>query len=197
MFSGFFGSTTIQEDVKQSIIRAAVQSKTNTVIELLERHRININNSSLVDDYGQNLLHIAVKGVNYDLVRYLMGKGGDRLKRSVYNETPIDIAMKNYDVKMVEILLEVDYESSFKVGNKQLSDKVVELESCNRKLIESNTELSQKNGVLHLQLDDERRVGKRLRDESVVMIEENKRLKSDNKVLSDTVKVLREAAKKN
>lgn len=197
MFSGFFGSTTIQEDVKQSIIRAAVQSKTNTVIELLERHRININNSSLVDDYGQNLLHIAVKGVNYDLVRYLMGKGGDRLKRSVYNETPIDIAMKNYDVKMVEILLEVDYESSFKVGNKQLSDKVVELESCNRKLIESNTELSQKNGVLHLQLDDERRVGKRLRDESVVMIEENKRVKSDNKVLSDTVKVLREAAKKN
>ncbi|QKF94611.1 ankyrin repeat protein with SH3 domain [Fadolivirus algeromassiliense] len=203
MFSNIFGSTVIQEDIKQSILKAAVLSKTNTVTNLLETNNININSFYLLDECGQNLLHICVRTKNYDLARYLVNKKIDKQKRNTFNETPYDVALKNWDLKMLEILMETDNNSFIKTENRRLNDRVSELETNNKRFIDTNKELTQKNSVLHLQLDTEKRTTKRLRDDNDTLTSENKRmrlentkLKDDNKVMGDTIKTLRESMKK-
>ena len=204
MFSNFFGSTVVEEDLRQTIIKATSQNERYKVCDLLQRHKLNVNNPYLVDDYGQNLLHLAVRVKGYDLAKFLVEKKIDKLKKNLFHETPFDIALKNHDLKMVETLLNIEYPSNFVLAeNKRLTDKVNEIESNNLKLVGSNTALTQKNAILCIQLDDEKRSHKRQRDDHDNTVNENKKLrnennllKEDNKTLTNTIKTLRESMKK-
>lgn len=196
MFSNIFGSVVIQEELRQSIIKSTLQSKTNNVIDLIQRHNINVNNFYLNDDCGQNLLHLCVRTKNYDLARYLINKKIDKQKRNMFNETAYDIALKNSDLKMIELLLEATDISYMQIENKRLSNKIIELEN-------TNLELTQKNSRLYNELDNERRGVKRMKDDNEVLVSENKRIKTencqlklDNKTLGDTIKTLRDSMKK-
>lgn len=206
MFNGLFGSQTVQVDLKNEILTNAKQARTNNVIKLLNNNNINLQNSSILDDYGQNLLHIAVRSYNYDLAKYLIGRRIDKLKTNQFNEIPLDIAMKNHDKISVEILCENKALSPeipiLTRETKRLTEKINEVEENNKKLIEANTDLTHKNMGLVLKLDEEVRGRKRQRDEDDHMVDENKRLKSennqlkgDNLTLRATVKTLRESLK--
>ena len=203
MFTNFFGSVVVQEDVKKSISDATLKSKTNTVIGLLQTNNINVNNFYLNDEYGQNLLHLCARTKNYELARYLIEKKIDKQKKNMFNETPHDIALQNRDLKMIEVLLETDNNSYVKVENKRLHDKVTELELNGKTFMNTNKELTLKNSVLHMQIETEKKSLKRIRDDNEIISFENKRLKtenqqlkSDNKILETTVKTLRDSMKK-
>lgn len=203
MFSNIFGSVVIQEELRQSIIKSTLQSKTNIVIDLIQKHNINVNNFYLNDDCGQNLLHLCVRTKNYDLARYLINKKIDKQKRNMFNETPYDIALKNGDLKMIEVLLESNDNSYMQIENKRLSDRVIELENNNKIYTDTNKELIQKNSRLHIDLDNERRGLKRMKDDNELLVSENRRIKTencqlklDNKTLGDTIKTLRDSMKK-
>lgn len=203
MFSSFFWSTAIQEDVKQSIIKNALNGNTQTVIELLETNKLDINNSNLIDECKQNLLHISIRSKNYDLAKYLVTKKIDKTKRNIFNETSYDIALKNNDLKMIEILLDVESSNYNRAEFNRLTNTVIEYQLNTKKLIDTNTELTHKNTLLHVQLNEVRTSTKRTKDDYDMCVSDNKRLraentqlKDDNKVLGDTVKSLRDAMKK-
>ena len=82
----FFGSTTIEEDIKHSIIRNAYSQNTTNTKNLILRHRVNITNNNLVDECEQNLLHIAAKTKNYELANYLITNGVNKNKKNIFNE---------------------------------------------------------------------------------------------------------------
>lgn len=198
----FFGST-IEEDIKHSLIRNAYSQNTSNTKNLILKHRINVTNNNLVDECEQNLLHIAAKTKNYELANYLIANGINKNKKNIFNETPFDIAMKNGDQKMLEILFDQESNLRFKTQNAILNGKVSDLESNNVKLINANKELTMRNSSLHIMLDEEKKSNKRKADDySLYQFEnkklkvENAQLKSDNTSLTETVKTLRESMKK-
>ena len=100
-----FGSQTVNEVSFFEIMTSARLSK-NDVMTMINCNNINVNNNQLADDYKQNLLHIAVKNYHYEFAKFLIKKKIDKSKKNIFNETPLDIAIKNHDTKMIEILLE-------------------------------------------------------------------------------------------
>ena len=208
MFPNIFGrttttTTTVELDVKNSLIRNTLKSNTNIVKKMIAEHNVNVNSNNLTDDYDQNLLHISVKTKNYELAQHLVGIGINKNKKNMLYESPFDIAMKNGDQKMLEILFEGESNSIFKIENARLIDRVSDLETNNKKLIDTNKELTIKNGALHIQLDDQIKSRKRKFDECDSYCLENKKLKveitqlkADNVTLQETIKNLRESMKK-
>lgn len=203
----FFRSTFVREDIKQMLFEATRNSKSSLVISLLNNNNINPNDAGLIDEYNQNLLHIAVKCKNYNLVKHLLSKQIDKNKRNLFGETPFDIAIKNHDIKMMEILLgnenlkiDNDYLKSLNNG---LTMKLDEMDKNNLKLLQTNTELTQKNSLLKIKLDEDTLNRKRHRDDIDSYICENKRLKiendklkNDNEIMKETIKIMREDLKK-
>lgn len=205
MFTNIFGSTTttIEEDVKQNLFRNTLSSNTFSVKNTIIKHNVNISSNNMVDECGQNLLHIAVRTKNYDLVRYFMSYDIDKNKKNMFGESPVDIAMKNNDQKMLEIFFVREPDMRHKNENVRLSNRVGELEINNKKLIETNKDLTIKNGILHMQRDEAVTFRKRKADEYDICIVENKKLKteniqlkSDNSALQNTVMTLRSSMKK-
>jgi len=203
MWSGLFGSVTIEEDIKKTIFRNALNSNTYNVTNTLTKNNINVINSNLVDECGQNLLHIASRTKNHDLAKYLVEKNIDKSKKNMFNETPLDIAIKNHDLKMIEIILERDTTTYYRDETGRLTSRISDLETNNKKLIDTNKELTLKNSTLHVELAEERRIKKRKVDDYEICFTENKRLRSevsqlklDNKTLEQTVTTLRDSMKK-
>jgi len=204
MFPNIFGrTTTVELNVRDSLLKNTLRSNTYYVKKMIVEHNVNLNSNNLTDDYDQNLLHIAVKTKNYELAKYLVVNGINKDKKNMLYESPYDIAMKNGDQKMLEILFDGESSSMLKLENTRLSDRISDLETNNKKLIETNKDLTIKNGALHIQLDDAIKSKKRKFDEYDVVWTENKRLKTeitqlkfDNSTLQETIKSLRDSMKK-
>ena len=220
----FFDDVPIDFLTKDNIFKNATKSNTEYVKKLLSSKNINVNNSNLVDDYGQTLLHIAAKTKNYNLATYLIDNDADITGKNIFNESSFDIAMKNYDAKMIGILLgqakvNRNYNETVKLKetvnnldelNKKYTSENVTLCTNNKLLIAKNDSLTKTNKLLnmendklHMQLEEERKSYKRKFDGYSEYERENKRLKvevsqlkSDNSVLQQTVKSLRESNKK-
>ncbi len=255
----FFDDISINSTTKDNIFKNAARSNTLYVKNLLFTNNINVNDSNLVDDYNQTLLHIATKTKNYNLATYLIDNGANITKKDSFNESSFDIAMKNYDAKMVGILLGQEKTNSYNNTTTKLKESVKGLEELNKKystenvtLITNNTNLTAENkslntknvtlttenkslntknvalttenkslntknvalttqnkslnaenDKLHTQLEEERKTLKRKFDGFSEYERENKKLKvevtqlkSDNNVLQQTVKLLRDANKK-
>jgi ankyrin repeat protein len=205
MFSGIFGSSpTIPTDITDKIVYYCKCSKNSEVVTLLDKYNISTNDYKLTDEYDQNLLHIAVLKKNYSLAKQLLVRKIDKFKKNFFGDSPIDIALKNHDIKMLEILFEIDNETYLKSENRRLTDKVSLIEIENKKLADKNDGLIQKNLSMFIRIDEDAKNIKRKREENDELVKENKKIKleieslrSDNTVLQDTVKNLREAIKKN
>jgi len=209
MLHTLFG-TTIQSDIKQLIFKYATTSSTSNVINTLSRNNINPSSASLVDDFDQNLLHIAVKTKNYELTKYLVKEKTSMTKLSLFYETPYDIAIKNQDKKMIEILLSHDEFNFYKNEVARLNNTLSDSKHNNNSLIVTNKDLTIKNSTLQVQLsvsntklEEEKRSNKRKFEEYENCFRENKRLKTDNTklqydntTLQNTVTSLRNSMKK-
>ena len=204
MFSGFFGSTKVDEDTKSEIIKNIYSQNTHAVISLINHHHINLDDTNLLDESQQNLLHIAVRTKNLELVKFLMNKKINKQKLNMFGETALDIAIKNHDKKMIEVLLYVeapiimpyyqqiikkdDYSESSRNVDKLTEELNTEKQNCKRKRDECNT-LSNINTSLKNENTD-------LVIENGKLKIENKKLKADNNELQKTIKTLRESFKK-
>lgn len=204
LFNPFGTKTiTVEEDIKKTLIRNTLQSNTNHVKNLITRNNINITNNAIVDEFGQNLLHITSRTKNYELAKYLVSCNVDKNKKNIFGESSVDVAMKNHDREMLDILLNNDEMMRYKNENVRLINRVDDLESNNKKLIETNKDLSIKNGLLRVQTNEALVSRKRKADDYDICFTENKKLKSDitqlksdNIALQDTVKSLRNSMKK-
>lgn len=190
MFSSFFGSDRVTDETKSEIIRNVYSQNTNKVISIINHHNINLDDRNLVDESQQNLLHLAVRTKNVELAKFLMSHNINRQKQNIFNEIPLDIAIKNHDKKMVETLLHVEppiilpYHNTDKLTEELNTEK----RNCKRHRDECDT-LSRENTSLKNENTD-------LVIENGKLKTENKKLKTDNDELQRTVKTLRESFKK-
>lgn len=178
MFSGLFGSSIVTEETKSEIIKNIYCQNTDTVISTINHKNIDPDDNNLIDESQQNLLHLACRTRNLELAKFLINKKINKQKVNIFNETPLDIAIKNQDKKMIEILLNSNY-------------------------VPYQTDLTYKISKLTEDLNCEKKNYKRQRDEcellsvdNLKLKEENKQLKVDNSELQKTVKTLRESFKK-
>jgi ankyrin repeat protein len=198
-----FGSSQVQEDVKLSLFRNALNKQTGTLIGSLKRHNIDLLKSDLRDECTQNLLHIAVRTGNYELAEYLISAGINKQAKNLFGEMPLDIAIKNHDIKMLVLLFEEQHLVNYKNDNVRLIQRVSDLDGNNKLLIDANKDLTIKNGVLSVQLNNERTSNKRKLDEYETDIREAKRLKIENQnlrvnnnELKSTIDTLRSSMRK-
>lgn len=211
MLHTLFGTTsTVQVDVKKTIFQYAMQSYTEYVISTLKKHNIDPSDPGLVDDFGHNLLHISVKTKNYDLATYLINNKINMTRQNKFYETPFDIALKNHDKKMVEVLLDCNNINFHKTEVTRLTNSLAGSQTNNQMLTIANKDLTIKNsglqvqlGIAKTELEQERRVNKRKFEEYEGCFQENKRLKTDNlklhhdnMILENTLTNLRNSMKK-
>ena len=179
----------------EEIMDAAVESKTVLAMNLLENYDIEPSNRLLMDKSQQNLLHIAAKTKNYMFAEFLVEKGVSQDK-NIFGETPLDIAMKNSDSRMIQLLYEVNKVGTFKQSIKKLEDKCDDLRYNFERVSTINDQLKTENTNLKI-------TNKRLRDSEEVNDREVKKLKTeknalleDNRCLQTTVNNLRNSMKK-
>jgi ankyrin repeat protein len=161
---------------------------------VIQTNNINLNDTELLDPYKNSILHIATINRANNIVKYLLDKNVDQEKVNLFDETALDIAIKNNDTKLVKMLTSCDKE---KVGylekeNKRLDEKVKELETDKTKLLDTNKMLTMKNNYLQVQLNEEKQSKRKYID----LESENKKLKTDNESLQKTVRTLKDLAKK-
>lgn len=199
----FGSSQVVQEDVRIALFRNALNKQTGSVTSSLERHNIDLLKKDLRDECDQNLLHIAARTRNYELAEYLISAGINKQARNLFGEMPLDIAIKNQDIKMLVILFEEQHLVTYKNDNVRLIQKVCDMDTNNKLLIDANKDLTIKNGVLNVQLNNERTTNKRKLDEYEVDIRDAKRLKIENQnlkvnnnELKSTIDTLRSSMRK-
>jgi ankyrin repeat protein len=199
----------VSDNIKKSLLETIKNNDKNTFVSLLLTYKIDCNYKKL-DIYDNSLLHIAILNRSYDIVSYLIHKDSDINCVNQFNETPISIAIKNQDEKMIKIILnfnKYEIENSkvkedniyLKNENTRLNDKIKNLEYNNNKLLDSNKILTQQNNYLSIQLDNEKQNKRKFdiyEEERLLLKNENKRLKEDNAILQNTVKTLKDLAKK-
>lgn len=200
--SSIFSKYSITSIVKQSILRTIKDNDKFALSSVVSSNKINLNDSELLDGYQNTLLHQAVMHKADNVIEYL-AKHIEKDKVNQFGETPLDLAIKNHNTKIVKALTsssEIEADRNYLKGeNKRLDEKVKTLEYNNTKLLDTNKELTMKNNYLQIQLDTERK-GKRkyetLESENNKLKTENEQLKCDNDKLQKTVKTLKEFSKK-
>jgi len=110
------------------IMNAMLNFDTSLVIQSLKNGKFNPSDSLLMNNYKDNLLHIAARTKNYKLADFLLENNVEQ-KRNIFGETPINIAMKNYDNKMAEMLL--------------VNNKINELKKMNSDLKLENSKINE------------------------------------------------------
>lgn len=202
MFS--FYRSTITEDTKLSLFAAARKSNTTYVMKTIKEKNINVSDWSLIDDYEQTLLHIAVKTKNYTLAQELMDMKMSPIKKNMFEETPMDIALRNNDIKMIILLSGNENAAFLKAENGRLLGTINDQKELIVSMTNINTEVTKKNSLLHMELDTERKSLKRKRNEyetvlndNIRLVSENKRLKVDNETLQKTIGTLSNSMRKN
>ena len=160
------------EDHKYWLFKDLLNYEFTKVENRIRRNNLDINHSDYLDDCSQNLLHIAVRMGNYEVVKKLLGFGANMFHKNIFNENVLDIAIQKNDTKMVQLLVGHD----------------------SKKLVDENTELQKRN----MELENENRGVKRIREDLRLYQIDNKRLncensklKRDNATLETTIKNLR------
>ncbi len=194
--NNFTKNYLISQAIYDEIINATIASRTLHVMDLLDKNNIEPTNSNLVDKSKQNLLHLAVRTKNYMLAEYLIEKKVSQSAKNVFGETAVDIAIKNNDTRMLELLYGINKIDSYKQLNDKLECKYNDMKFNYDTILNKNTQLS-------YNLDESNKTNKRLRDTCDVQEREIKKLKiekemvcEDNKVLQTTLNNLRNSMRK-
>jgi ankyrin repeat protein len=201
----------------EEIIEATLKAQTLTVHHLLEKYNVKPTDSNLVDKSNQNLLHMSVRAQNPILVEYLMENNVSHTAKNIFGETAMDIAIKNNDTHIVELLCGSKQIESLKKSCKKLETKCDEYKFNFEKASIINTQLKSEMEKGNKSLKRQRELYetqglelKRVRTENGILKvtvtrqevtihdqeERIVRLNSDNNVLQVTIKNLRDSMKK-
>jgi ankyrin repeat protein len=189
MFPFFFKESTESmqriHDIKYMFNCTINYSKYNffdnnkSIRDIISKHNLNLNTPECLDEYKNNMLHICVLKQNYELSNYLVSIGVNKNAKNVYDDSPLDLSIKNNDTKMVSILMN---------NHKDIEcwrDSVISLENVNHKLNNEVKSLKRKR-------DDY--------DDCVIELKkvktDNVKLVKDNTDLKNTVVSLRKSFKK-
>lgn len=169
------------------ILKATLNSQNLKVYNLLDENKIKPSSKNLIDDMKQNLLHIAVRTKNYVLVEYLVDNDVSQTDKNVFNETPLDIAIKNNDKEMVELLCGHGNVEHHKKTIKKLEDKCDDYKMNFERVGSMNFEL--KN-----QVESFTKSNKRLRD---IYDTVNNQLKSEHDTYTKTLQTCEKLREEN
>lgn len=123
------------------IIQATYDCQNLKVYNLLDENNIKPSSKNLVDEMKQNLLHIAVRRKNYVLVEYLIENDVSQTDKNIFDERPLDIAIKNNDFQMVELLCGRGNSENQKKTIKKLEDKCDDYKMNYEKVANINLDL--------------------------------------------------------
>ena len=198
-----FNVSNINPNVYDEIILDTLNSHTLSVMNLLDKNNISLDDEKLIDSSNQNLLHLSVKTKNVMLTEFLLDKKLDKNKKNIFGETPIDIAFKDQNREMVEKLYGVDKLNFHIQANKRLESKFDELDRNYQKFLVINSNLTAENTVLKKRLDNEIKTNKRKTEECFAVENDYKRMKierdnviDDNKTLRVVINNLRNGSRK-
>jgi len=174
---------------KVNIYGYQVRDHNARIYELIEKYKFDLNSLQCRDDYDNSLLHIATKSSNAELTKQLILLGINKHHQNSFGEKPIDIALKNNDLKIIKILENFDCDE-------YLQSRIDNLEFTNVKLNEDVIRLTNKNITLSDDLSSAKLNLKRQRDDCDGHVKTIKKLKKDNTDLKNTVDSLRDSFKK-
>ena len=159
----------------------------------------------MCDEYGNNLLHIAVLVEDLHIVKYLLEKGVDKNKKNLHGLSPWDLVIRSHNQTIIQVLIDTHLTviDELKRELKLVKDTEAEYKSLNNKLQLSNNDLISKQNYLSLSeglLKDENVIlkgqNKRLREDYEAVQNENNKLTEDNKKLKISVSSLIQTKKK-
>ena len=105
MFSGFFSSQTVTNEVRETLYKNIYQKNTDKVLETLAQYN-NLLQKDFIDPLtNDTLLHLAIRTKNIALTKYLLNRDINKEVLNVFNETALDIAIKNQSTELVKIIM--------------------------------------------------------------------------------------------
>ena len=186
----FTKNNMVTQGKYDEIMNEALGSQTLSVINSLETNNINPTNINLVDKSKQNLLHLACKTKNYMLAEYLINKNVSHKVKNLFNETALDIAIKNGDVQMIGLLYGTSNIDNYKLSILKLEDKCNDFKLNIEMVMGINCKLEREKMEACEQLNNVTRTNKRLRDNHDTQEREIKKLKTENSLLTNDNKTL-------
>lgn len=212
--SSSHSSKPLQQIIFENVTKKNLSSLINN---LINKSSGEINN--MHDEYGNNLLHIAVLAEDSNIIKYLIDKRVDKHKKNLHKLSPWDLAIRSQNQSIIQILIDNhsaiidelkkelklvrDTAGEYKLLNGKLQESVGEYKSLNGKLQESNNGLTsslnslyQNEYALKQEVTILKGQNKRLRQENDTVIGENSKLDEDNKKLKISVSSLIQSKKK-
>lgn len=163
------------------------------------------NISSLLDDYGNTLLHIASIRGNVSIIKYLINKGFDKHKKNLLNLTPWELVLKNQKTDAIQAFIDNDM-LQYKIVKNELDAVRADLDEskrnydnlvvCNNVSLTTINDLTGKISGLHSEISVHKSHNKRLRDDNDLFSKENVKLTEDNKRLKTSISSLISSQKK-
>ncbi len=167
------------------------------VCNLVKEYQFNLNSSECKDEYNNTLLHIVANSRNVRLAKQLIILGAQKYHMNVFEEKPVDIALKNNNLDMIKVLVDLE-------PDKYLLERIEALEAEREELIvqldeaisREEEELVSRKRKRCEECVIKERENKKLRTVNNKLTENNEKLTKDNVDLKKTVDNLRESFKK-
>jgi ankyrin repeat protein len=164
-------------NIEQIFEYAKDESNNSLILWDIEEENFDINQT--FGDKKQTLLHVCALYKNYGLARKLVSKGANITVEDIYYNTPSDIATKNSDSQMLNIL-------------QPRANYMLE-SYCNT--YHENKQLKTEKKWLTKKLRTSEKNLKRMREENLSLSESNKRLKREIKNKENMLDIYREDEK--
>lgn len=200
-------NTYLDVDANRTIISYVTNNNLSYLKTALNYKRSDEINS-IVDAYGNTLLHLATMSKNVPIIKFLLDKGMNKHRLNDFRETPWEMAVKTHDQILIQAFIDVELNAVETLRGeirriKDIENENKSLLTINKDLQRANDDLTNKyNMVLRDNKSNNTEVtmlkqqNKRLRDDNDLLIKENNELTESNKKLKIAVDNLMKANKK-
>ncbi len=165
------------------------------VCNIINEYEFNLNNYECKDEYDNTLLHIVANSRNVRLAKQLILLGCQKYHKNVYGEKPVDIALKNNNLDMIKVLMDLEPDEylleRIAALEKEREDLTIDL----TKVQEELEVVSRKRKACEECVVKDRDL-KRMRTVNNKLTNNNEKLTKDNADLQKTVDNLRESFKR-
>lgn len=190
-----WSNTTKEEERNLAVHNMFYYTSRNSmkVCTLIKKYEFNLNSSECKDEYDNTLLHIVANSRNIKLAKQLILLGCQKHHTNLYGEKPVDIALKNNNLDMIKVLVDLEVDSF-------LQERIEALEKEREALlIDLTTVQEELNTRKRKACDDcavKERDLKKMRTDYDNLTKTNNKLSTDNTDLKKTVDNLRESFKR-
>src|SRR4051812_2853485 len=88
----------------------AIQAVMNKDLYTLKRYAGSLN--AVKDSYNNNLLHLATRHNDVEIVKYLLNNHVDKNQKNKWNDTPMDLAYVSHNKQLIDAYYDVDSTSA-------------------------------------------------------------------------------------